>query len=65
MNKILVIYLAAALFAFSGWCINIYKFLSADFESPYKAEIIRGIGIPVPPVGVISGWFVEFEEEKE
>jgi len=38
-----------------GWCLNIFKLTKCDFEKPYKAEIIRIIGI-VPPVGAITGW---------
>ena len=47
-----------------SWAYNIYKFVSLDFEAPYKAEVLRGVGIPVAPVGVVLG-FVEFDEEKE
>ena len=39
-----------------GWGSNVYKFTQCDFKAPYKAEIIRGIGIPVAFVGVISGY---------
>lgn len=38
-----------------GWGRNIYKLAKCDFEAPYKAEIIRGIGI-IPPVGAILGY---------
>jgi hypothetical protein len=40
-----------------GWGLNIYKFASCDFESPYKAEIVRGIGIPFAPMGAVVGYF--------
>lgn len=49
---------------FGGWVYNIVKFVDCDFESPYKAEAIRGIGIPVFPVGVIVGW-MEIEDVKK
>lgn len=39
-----------------GWCLNIYKFVTSDFEEPYKNEIIRGVGIPVFIVGSIAGY---------
>lgn len=39
-----------------GWVKNIVGFCKADFESPYKVEIIRGLGIPFAPVGAIVGW---------
>lgn len=39
-----------------GWGLNIKKFISSDFDESYKEEIIRGIGIPVAPVGIIVGF---------
>ena len=42
-------------FPFIGWCKNIGKLANCDFEAPYKAEIIHGIGI-VPIVGAFTGW---------
>jgi hypothetical protein len=50
----IIIMCACAIF---GWGMNIYKFASCDFKAPYKAEIVRGIGIPFAPVGAIVGWF--------
>lgn len=43
------------IFVFTGWGINIYKLTKCDFQAPYKAEIIRGVGL-IPPVGGIIGW---------
>jgi hypothetical protein len=40
-----------------GWGMNIYKFASCDFQEPYKAEIVRGIGIPFAPMGAVVGYF--------
>lgn len=51
----LVILVFYALVIF-GWGNNIYKFAQCDFESNMKEEIIRGIGIPVFPVGVVVGY---------
>ena len=39
-----------------GWGSNIYKLTKCDFEAPYKSEILRGIGIAVPPVGAVCGY---------
>lgn len=41
--------------AFAGWVQNIVKLTQVDGKAPYKAEIIRVIGI-VPPIGAIVGW---------
>lgn len=49
---------------FYGWGANIIKLANLDFASPYKAEVFRGVGIPVWPVGIVLG-FVNFEEEQK
>lgn len=39
-----------------GWILNIINFVKLDFKEPYKAEIIRGVGIPIVPIGGILGY---------
>lgn len=39
----------------SGWVMNIVKLTKCNFEAPYKAEVIRVVGI-IPPVGMVVGW---------
>ena len=39
-----------------GWFINVYKLCKCDFESPYRAEVIRGVGTIVFPLGCVAGW---------
>lgn len=39
-----------------GWFTNVLRFAKADFEEPYKNEIIRGIGIPFVPMGIVLGY---------
>lgn len=50
-----------------GWGLNIYKLATkCDFDgkqSSWKAEVVRGVGIPVGPLGAIVG-FMNFDEEK-
>lgn len=41
----------------AGYVMNIVKIFGTDFASPYKAEVIRAVGVFVPPVGAIAGWF--------
>jgi len=41
--------------AINGWGMNLYKLCKTDFESPYKAEVIRTIGL-TPPIGAIIGY---------
>ena len=44
-----------------GWCLNAYKLCNLDFKKPYKAEIIRTIGLVIPISPVIG--YITFEEE--
>ena len=44
-----------------GYGMNIYKLTQTDFHAPYKAEIIRGVGIPFFPMGCIVG-FMDLED---
>lgn len=46
------------------WGTNVVKLCNLDFEAPYKAEVLRIIGIPAAPIGMILAW-VTFEEEEE
>ena len=39
-----------------GYVSNIVKLCYCDFASPYKAEVIRVVGIFMPPVGVVVGY---------
>lgn len=38
-----------------GWVMNIYKLSQCDFTSPYKCEIVHGVGL-IPIFGLITGW---------
>lgn len=39
-----------------GYIANIYKLTECNFKAPYKAEVIRVVGIVVPPVGCVTGF---------
>jgi len=43
------------LFAATSWFTNLYKFVNCDFEAPYKAEALHGIGV-VTPVNLVTAW---------
>lgn len=58
---IIIIYIILGI----GWIMNFVKFIKSDFEKPYKAEIVRGIGIPVFPMGGIIGWIDIDDTPKE
>jgi hypothetical protein len=52
MIKLLLLIVMAA-----GWVANVVKFITCDFRAPYKAEVLRGVGIVVPFVGCVEGYF--------
>lgn len=58
-----ILALSVICFFIASWTTNIYKLVKLDFEPNYKAEIIRAVGIFVPPVSWVVAW-VDFEEEK-
>ena len=37
------------------WVTNIVRLTQLDFEAPYKAEVIRSIGVVIVPVGAVLG----------
>jgi hypothetical protein len=51
------------MFMIASYCVNIYDLTQLDFEAPYKAEILRGIGTVVPPIGVVLG-FIPINDDK-
>jgi hypothetical protein len=58
MRKIKIFVGVFGLALIGGWCMNVYKLVAqCDFEDPYKCEFIRTIGIFVPPVGGVAGYF--------
>ena len=59
--KAIIINIVLGLIMLVGYGMNIVKIFGTDFEPPYKAEVIRVVGIFVPPVGVIVG-FVTIED---
>lgn len=44
-----------------SWLVNFVKLTRCDFESPWKCEVVHGIGL-FPPIQVISVWFGTDEE---
>lgn len=58
MKLTFIIIAIIALLGAVGYFLNIYKLATeTDFEAPYKAEVIRGAGVLIPPVGAIAGYF--------
>ena len=63
-EKVGLFYVGFLCFWLVSWCVNIYKFSQLDFQSTYKAEVIRAISIPVAPLSLVSAW-VDIGEENE
>jgi len=55
MKIMLIVWMILILVIGTGWVKNIIKLSNCDFEAPYKAEIIHGVGL-IPPIGMITGW---------
>lgn len=47
-----------------GWFANLYKLTQCNFDTPLKAEVIRGIGVVIPPVGIVIG-YMDIKDAKE
>ena len=53
---IVIVLLIVGLGGSIGWGLNIYKLTETNFQEPYKAEIIRGVGVFAAPLGCIIGY---------
>ena len=52
MLTVIAVILAAGV----GYVMTWVKFVSSDFEAPYKSEVIYGIGVVIPFVGAVTGY---------
>lgn len=39
-----------------GYIYNIVHLVHCDFKEPYKAEVIRTVGVIIPPAGAVVGY---------
>jgi len=53
---LIIIVVLIAVVPIAGYVKNIARLIDCDFASPYKAEILRGVGVVMPPVGMIMGY---------
>lgn len=63
-TSINIIGLIIIVFCFTGWVKNIIKLSECDFEPSYKSEVLRIIGIPVAPMGIVIG-YMDLTDEKQ
>ena len=54
--KTVILVIAVFVLCVLGWFMNLVKFLQCDFEPSYKAEVIHGVGIVIPVVGIVAGY---------
>ena len=52
-----IMYVLGWIYLIISWIVNLVKFFNCDFDSPYKDEIIHGIGILLAPLSMITCWF--------
>jgi hypothetical protein len=63
-TSINIIGLIIIIFCFTGWVKNIIKLSNCDFEPSYRSEVLRIIGIPVAPMGIVIG-YMDLNDEKQ
>jgi hypothetical protein len=63
-SSINIIGLIIIVFCFTGWIKNIIKLSNCDFEPSYRSEVLRIIGIPVAPMGIVIG-YMDLTDEKQ
>ncbi len=55
-----------AVFVLLFWLVsyswNAVKLVSCDFASPYKCEVVHGVGVIAPPLSVVTVWFDDDED---
>ena len=61
MRAAVILYAALIFAGIFGWGMNVYKLTQLDFASPYKAEVIRSVGL-FPVFGAIIGYMTIGEE---
>ncbi len=65
-EKLIVIFFIVIALGAVGYVMNIVRLCQCDFERPVKAEVIRCVGVVVPPVGGVVGYFkINDEKAKE
>lgn len=63
-NLSLVTILGIIMYIIVAWCVNVFKLVSADFETPYKTEIVRSISL-VPVISAVTAFMDIGEEENK
>ena len=56
MKTVITLQLTIVLLLSTTYVVNAYKLMQCDFESPYKEEIIYGIGA-VTPFSIVTVWY--------
>lgn len=48
-------WLLFVLLVVGSWFVNLTKLVDCDFKSPYRCEVIHGVGL-VPIIAVFTAW---------
>lgn len=46
------------------WIINIVKLTDCDFKTPYRCEVLHGVGL-FPPINVVTAWMSTDKSDAE
>lgn len=50
-------YIIVLILALTPYVNNAYDLSQCDFESPYRCEVIHGVGVALPPTSLVTMWF--------
>jgi len=56
MRGIFIAYISFIVLLVGSWVVNLKQFLSCDFDPVNKQEIVKGIGVFIPPAAIITVW---------
>lgn len=54
--KVTVAFLILILFVLGTWVTNLAKLNDCDFISPYRCEVVHGLGL-FGPIALVTVWF--------
>lgn len=60
-----VVFSGVVLAGVLGYALNVVALFQCDFQGPYRAEVLRGVGAAIPPVGAIIGYLEINDDPKE
>ena len=56
LKNFLVVIVVLSIITAVTWIGNFVKLTNCDFQSPYRCEVIHGVGL-FPPLNIVTVWF--------